>query len=278
MSPEGSDAVTLTDELHALDLAWSPSGDHLAVATLQVDYPAPIASDIYVIGADGSGLTNLTEDATQETNVSWSPDGQWLLFVTQGTSKQTDATPATAIVVMRADGTERRSLVEQVDGTANPFWYPNPVWSPDGGQIRFLRDQAAYTVDVDGAAETRLTDVDQLELQTAHWSPDRTRLAFATFDIDGSITLVNVETGERTTVSYPSSGNEFSAWLPDSRHIAFVAQQQQAEVRELIVIDIESGDAVSVLQVSPDVYLGPLIWSPDGTRIAFLSLDLADWR
>jgi hypothetical protein len=53
--------------------------------------PHPHA-DIYVINADGSGLTQLTTDPAADFDPSWSPDGNYLLFQADG------------LYMMRVDG------------------------------------------------------------------------------------------------------------------------------------------------------------------------------
>ena len=57
--------------------AWSPDGTHLALSALTDGL-----YDVWLIGADGSGLTNLTLDWPTRDSFypSWSPDGQYIVF------------------------------------------------------------------------------------------------------------------------------------------------------------------------------------------------------
>ncbi len=61
---------------------WSPDGKRIAFASnrhvASGDQAAEL--DIYVIGADGSGLTRLTDDPVAATDPSFSPDGARLYF------------------------------------------------------------------------------------------------------------------------------------------------------------------------------------------------------
>lgn len=64
--------------------SWSPDGTWIAY----VEYPgSDLASEIYRIGADGSGRTPLTRGARAESAPSWSPDGKQLLFSREGTRR-----------------------------------------------------------------------------------------------------------------------------------------------------------------------------------------------
>lgn len=65
-------------------LAWAPGGERLAF-TMPYDpdgLPRPL---LYVINADGSGLAPLIEQPFASNDLSWSPDGDWLLFSSPGT-------------------------------------------------------------------------------------------------------------------------------------------------------------------------------------------------
>ena len=56
-------------------------------------------AEIYVINADGSGLTNLTNDPGNDYDPDWSPDGRQIAF-----SSTRDGNYE--IYVMNADGSE----------------------------------------------------------------------------------------------------------------------------------------------------------------------------
>lgn len=56
--------------------AWSPDGARLAIA-LATGY----SMDIFAIGRDGTNPTNLTADGAYDFWPAWSPDGRYLLFV-----------------------------------------------------------------------------------------------------------------------------------------------------------------------------------------------------
>lgn len=108
---------------------WSPDGRRIAF-TSQHNGNA----EVYVVNADGSGLTNLSQSPAEDRYPTWSPDGQYIAFsskpATSG-SPDTNSFPALpfadgptdeAIYIVRTDGFgPPKLLVEK--GTA-------PAWSP----------------------------------------------------------------------------------------------------------------------------------------------------
>ncbi len=105
--------------------------------------------EIYLINADGSGLTNLTNNAAADSSPSWSPDGRQIAF-------NSTRDRSWEIYLMNADGS---GLSRLTDNSAYDY---APVWSPDGRQIAFLSDRDGnweiYLMNADGSGQTNLTD------------------------------------------------------------------------------------------------------------------------
>ena len=125
--------------------------------------------DIYVVNADGSGLKALAEAPSWAEHPSWSPDGSQIVWATYpaGSEDGRDAT----LWVMNADGSGKRPLAEDLHGN----W---AVWSPDGTQIAFSRnegmgEQDIYVIGADGSGLSRLTSGsgDMAPARGARW-PD----------------------------------------------------------------------------------------------------------
>lgn len=100
-------------------------------------------TDIYSVGADGSGLRQLTQQNQTETglasiNPSWSPDGQTLVF----NSVPGSGVPA-QLFLIGADGSNRRSF-GGLSGT-------DAVWSPDGSRIAYSSESGLSVVNADGS-------------------------------------------------------------------------------------------------------------------------------
>src|SRR2546425_8525705 len=92
-------------------------------------------AEIYVMNADGSNPTRLTNNPAADVDPASSPDGTKIAFASNRDGDYT-------IYVMNADGSNPRRLTA---GRA-------PAWSPDGKKI-------AFTVDVGAGVEGELSYV-----------------------------------------------------------------------------------------------------------------------
>jgi YD repeat-containing protein len=104
--------------------------------------------EIYLMNADGSGVTRLTNNTASDTLPSFSPDGSKIAFVSDR-----DGNPE--IYVMNADGTGQTRLTNHLaDDSA-------PAFGPGGTKIVFSSNRDGnreiYTMNTDGSSVLRLT-------------------------------------------------------------------------------------------------------------------------
>lgn len=69
------------------------------------------------MNADGSNLTNLTNDNIEDYSPTWSPDGQWLAY-TSGDSTQYD------VWIIHIESKEKKRLTKEPKRNQNPVWRP----------------------------------------------------------------------------------------------------------------------------------------------------------
>jgi len=128
MNADGSNQKRLTNYSgFDSDPAWSPDGTKIGF-TSDRDLPGINGNsgfEIYVMSADGSNAVRLTNNSSQDSGPSWSPDGTRIAF-----TSQRDGLPV--VYVMNSDGSN------QINITQSTFLdSADPEWSPDGTTIAF---------------------------------------------------------------------------------------------------------------------------------------------
>ena len=151
--------VQLTDgDFEDEGACWSPDGKRIAFASARdEDWDITTARDVYVAGADGSGITKLTAaDGTCE-RPSWSPDGTRIAHLFK--PGVMDDPRHVQVAVVDVSTGERRILTEELDRNCGP--YPalrEPIW--DGEDLVFaVEDRGTthlYRVPSDGSGKPEL--------------------------------------------------------------------------------------------------------------------------
>jgi TolB protein len=97
------------------DPVWHPDGDKLAFVGREGNF------DIFVVNADGSGLTRLTQGKGDNEDPSWAPDGNYVAF-------SSNRTGANHIWMSTLDGAHQVQLTRGKGGYTNPDWSPTLPW------------------------------------------------------------------------------------------------------------------------------------------------------
>ena len=219
--------------------------------------------EIYVMNADGSGQTRLTDNEASDGFPSWSPDERRIVF-------QSHRDGDSEIYVMNADGSGLTRL------TDNEAWDWVPSWSPDGRRIAFMSGGEIYVMNADGSGQTRLTDNEASD-GSPSWSPDGRRIVFSSNRDDpdpddddriSNIYAMNADGSGQTRLTYNEGWDGAPSWSPDGRRIAFQSDRDGGD-SEIYVMNAD-GSGVRRL-TDNDARDSAPSWSPDGRRIAFHS-------
>ena len=212
--------------------------------------------EIFVMNADGTGQTNVSNDATAGGNNRdpvWSPDGTKIAFSRAGEGHMN-------VWVMNADGSAQVNLTPGA-ATADGTFGAEPTWSPDGTKIAYNSGGSIFVMDASGAGKVRLTPIGEADAQPA-WSPDGAKIAFVR---QGDIWVMGAVGSGRTALASSARGEFRPEWSPDGARIAYDRDGQiwamNADGSGQTQL---TGDAIGETGSEP-------AWSPDGTKIVFAS-------
>jgi Tol biopolymer transport system component len=122
INADGTGVVTnLTNvgpSLWALEPAWSPDGARIAYRCCDDDN-----WEIYVMNADGTSPTNLSNNPSWDTDQAWSPDGTQIAF-------SSDRDGNAEIYVVKPDGTS----LTRVTNTSGDHEY-DASWAPGSSRL-----------------------------------------------------------------------------------------------------------------------------------------------
>lgn len=247
----------------------SADGKHIAYTVQTTDWNENrFDTEIWLIknGSSPFQLTNTTKNSS--TNPAFSPDGQWIAFVSDRGNKN-------QVYVMRLEGGEAKAVTKEEEGVLAFEWHPS------GNSIIFLKAEKEDKSKKERERRYGGFEADDKEFTLSHlWQVDfkpdmldpSERPCYETLDSlkvkSGCIELPKAERiteGKFTVTSFITS--------PDGNKIAF-SHQPNPLINSFIKSDI------SVVTLS-DKKIAPLVtnpssdgledWSPDSKEILFTS-------
>jgi Tol biopolymer transport system component len=223
--------------------------------------------EIYTMNRDGTGLTQLTENAAFDFDPEWSPDGEQIAF-------ESSRDLFSDIFVMHADGSGQTNV------TNNTAFDRAAAFSPDGRRIAFNSNLAAgegvdnptgdteiFSVNLDGTALQQLTNNTARDFHP-DFAPDGRKISFVsdrnfapgiyTMNADGSKPK---KTNRNSGVAFASPG-----WSPDGTRIVFTSDQEGGPD---VYVMRANGAGQQRLTVNGLPRDASPVFSPDGRKIVF---------
>ncbi|MBT4099245.1 MAG: hypothetical protein HOM68_14580 [Gemmatimonadetes bacterium] len=211
---------------------WSPDRRRLAFSS-----NAAGTYDIYVVDADGSNESNLTEGLGDEHGPQWSPDGATLIF-------DSNRVGDWEIMSVPSDGGELTNLsFNPALGDMGGRWSPDGehvVYEPRDAQMR----SSLWLVDLTGSR----TELAARTPGHFRWSSTGRHLAFDRFEGDLCDVFVVQADGSNIVNVSRNSGDKCAsghfAWSPDGHRLGFVSNRSGH--RNAYSCDPSGGDQIQL--------------------------------
>ncbi|MCY3545851.1 MAG: prolyl oligopeptidase family serine peptidase [Gemmatimonadetes bacterium] len=296
---------------------WSPNGQRIAFT---VGEGETNSSAIFIADVDGT-VRRLSLRRTDDPDRSgepvmrtllpepWTPDGGTLLYLAGGDIRAADAGTGAARTLVDFGATSPGYTPQQY------FNGPDPVLSPDGSKLAYIRESELWVLDLKGGGVRQLTSShgEGWHNLQPRWSPDGTKILYTAqatdeqrrfryTDFSGLIigvrfTLIGYgrvrlgvipATGGETTWLGPPEGERYSLrggsgayWSPDGNSVAINWLSLDHTAREIRIASPATGEVRTIWREEVDAWISPLAiwvaWSPDSRRLLFTS-ERTDWN
>ncbi|HVP12008.1 MAG TPA: hypothetical protein VMV94_12575 [Phycisphaerae bacterium] len=217
------------------------------------------------LSADAPDLNLTMLPAARNTEPAWSPDKTLIAFVS-------DRDGNAEIYTMNRDGT---NVVRLTDYTGTDI---SPSFSPDGSRIAFIsyrsgRNRSVFTMRTDGSDVVQVTDNPGTDA-TPVWSPDSRSILFTsnfeTADHSSRLYIVGADGSNQHRLTSDTVDEAEPDWHPGTSRIVYERSDAQGG-SQIYSVNADGSGLVRLTDGLPEHEGWHATWSPDGTRIAFVS-------
>jgi tricorn protease len=187
------------------DLA--PDGKRIALS---------VHGDLFTVPSDEGEIRQLTEGASRDLDVLYSPDGKSIAFVSDQTGRE-------EIHVVAADGAGQPRRVTDLDNLKTAV-----VWSPDSKTIAFVTsDRKLHTISADGKNQKELATSNYGAIGSPAWSPDGKLIAYSKTDVSRStdIYLIPSAGGDEKKITFDPASEANPRFSADGIKVYFVRRE-----------------------------------------------------
>ena len=202
--------------------------------------------ELFTVPAKDGLPRNISHTPTaREIDVTWSPDGRLLAFLS-------DATGEYEIYLHDLADSQTRQLTDN-----GAIWRFPPQWSPDSGKLAFAdKTQTLFVVDAENGAITELDRSDFNDITDYTWAPDSAHLGYVKNNDAGfaSIWVANVEEGVSRQVTTDDTNDTSPAFDPSGHYLYFLSNRDFNLDFSALEFDYQYEDATRVYaaMLTPD--------------------------
>jgi tricorn protease len=172
-----------------------------------------VHGDLFTVPSDDGELRQLTEGASRDLDVLYSPDGKSVAFISDQTGRE-------EIHIVAADGAGQAKRVTDLDNLKSSV-----AWAPDSKAIAFVTsDRKLHTIGVDGKNLKELASSSFGAIGSPAWSPDGKLIAYSKTDVTrtSDIYLVPSTGGVERKITFDSTGEANPRFSADGTKVYFV--------------------------------------------------------
>jgi Tol biopolymer transport system component len=244
--------ITFNNSEGRSGLCWTPDGRIVYTSRTQG------FMNVWITNADGTSQQQLTADARSNTRPSVSPDGRYIIFVSNRTGN--DCVWRTEI-----GGGNPRQLTNGPNAQS-------PESTPDGQWVVYSGSETGpnklWKVPIDGGSPIQLTDYTSSRPAI---SPDGNQIAFRFVDEQATpkrqrFAIMTVEGGQRIKAfDLPEPLEQMIRWTPDGRALTYVDVRDG--ISNIWSYPIDGSPPKQMTGFKSDRIFG-YAWSRDGKQLA----------
>ena len=252
-------------------VAVSPDEKQIAYTVSYYSVPQNKSnSEVFVMDADGSANTQITQSTWKEAQPVWFKDGKKLAFLSSESGSN-------QVWEMNPDGSGRKQLT-RYDGDIEGFSF-----SPDGKKLLFIAQVKTVKSTADKHPDLpQTTGIIVNDLMYKHWDEWVTTAPHpfvADFDGNGISNVTDILEGEPyESPMKPWGGIEQLAWSPASDKVAYTCRKKTGLAyaistnSDIYIYDLATKRTINITEENKGYDTNPQ-YSPDGKYIAWQSME-----
>lgn len=252
-------------------VAVSPDEKQIAYTVSYYSVPQNKSnSEVFVMDADGSANTQITQSTWKEAQPVWFKDGKKLAFLSSESGSN-------QVWEMNPDGSGRKQLT-RYDGDIEGFSF-----SPDGKKLLFIAQVKTVKSTADKHPDLpQTTGIIVNDLMYKHWDEWVTTAPHpfvADFDGNGISNVTDILEGEPyESPMKPWGGIEQLAWSPASDKVAYTCRKKTGLAyaistnSDIYIYDLATKKTINITEENKGYDTNPQ-YSPDGKYIAWQSME-----
>ena len=263
-------ALTLDDYYRLHDVAdpqCSPDGKWIAYTVSTIDREADKrTTNIWTVSWDGAQHVQVTHDAESESSPRWSPDGNFLAFVSSRPGK----TKGSQVWVLDRRGGEAYQATHLK--TYNISGYE---WTPDSKKLMLTlkeKEEPEGEEPKPGGTPAPPKAPKPIVIDRYHFKQDME--GYLSGNKRNHIYLFDLQTEKLDAITKGDHDETSAVMSPDGTKIAFVSSLDKDPDRtqntDVFAVDAQAGATPRKLTTFPGPDSGRLAWSPDSKTVAYL--------